>query len=167
MKKIILLTMTMLGMLSCSVDNEENVQYNASATEKAITEQEAELTTFGMQSCFTSLTADVSVNGGLSNPTLVFTPAVTASIAFNAKFWVRVEIQPLSDCDNLNSNSGSILSFGPATTVQNVVSSPPSISVQPGSLPLCYKWRFVFEGVNSGGTITCNSSTKWKAAPIF
>jgi len=171
MKKILLLTMLMLGALACSVE-EETVQTAQQADvfyAKANTDNEQAFAAATLPNCFTKFSADVyvDVSGGFGNPVVVFVPVITGNVAINAKFWVRVEVQPLSDCDDLNSNTGALLTFGPSVPVQNVNSSPPSVSVAPGSMPLCYKWRFVFEGVGSGGKITCTNASRWQELPLF
>jgi len=168
MKKIVLLLTMTVGLFACSTDNEEDmVQYGDDILQKTNAESLATLTT---PSCFTSLTGSVhvDVSNGIGNPVVVFTPTVTGTVSATATFKVRVEIQPLSDCDDMNSITGTLLSFGPLGTVQNVVASPPDVSILPSSLPLCYKWRFVFEGITSPRRpAVCYSESVWYESPLF
>ena len=168
MKKIVLLTLTMLGALSCSTD-EVAVQYDRSGMEKTNSQSEYVTMGVGLPICFSSLNAEVSVDvsGGFNNPVVVFTPIVNAAIPLTSRFWIRLEVQSLSDCDLISTGTGNVLTFGPSTPVQYVTSSPPSVSVLPANLPSCYKWRFVIEGVNSKGVITCSSFSRWQESPIF
>ena len=168
MKKILLIMMVTLAVVSCSSDMEEdNVQYSGFSNEKTAVSESAAIAT---RSCFIDLSAQVSVDlsNGLGNPVVVFTPVISGSVPATTTYRVRVEVQPLSDCDDMNSNTGSLLSFGPSGTVQNVIAAPPAISVLPGNMPLCYKWRFVFEGVNnSQKTPFCYSASIWYESPLF
>lgn len=168
MKKILLLLTIAMGLWACSTDNEEDfVQYGYNANEKTNAQENLAALTV---SCFTSLTANVhvDVSGGIGNPVVVFTPVVSGTVSATAKFRVRVEVQPLSDCDDMNSDTGTLLTFGPAGLVQNVVASPPVVSVLPANMPLCYKWRFVFEGISSAQrNPTCSSASIWYESPLF
>lgn len=168
MKKILLIILVAIAVGSCSADMEGNdVQYDNSATQKT---DVSESTVLATRSCFINLSAQVSVNlsNGLGNPVVVFTPVISGSVPATTTYRVRVEVQPLSDCDDMNSNKGSLLTFGPSGTVQNVIAVPPSISVLPGSMPLCYKWRFVFEGISASQKLPfCNSASIWYESPLF
>lgn len=168
MKKILLLLIMGVGLGSCTIENEEDfVQVGADASQKNNESQE-QMRAPSLPSCFTGLTGHVhvDVSNGLGDPIVVFTPIITDNVSLTAKFKVRVEVQPLSDCDDMNSNTGSLLSFGPTGTVQNIVMSPPAVSVLPANMPLCYKWRFVFEGVSSLKT-TCYTASPWYESPLF
>jgi hypothetical protein len=169
MKKILMVMIMTVGLLACSADNEgDSVQYGNGVLQKTNAEGQTEALT--TTSCFTSLTGNVhlDVSNGIGNPTVVFTPVITGTVSPTARFIVRVEVQPLSNCDDMNSNTGTLLSFGPVDAVKNVGVYPPVISVLPSSLPLCYKWRFVFE--SSPGTIKasyCYSTSSWYESPLF
>jgi len=169
MKKIILLTLTMLGALSCTIDNEEDVQFDRSSLEKENTQSAYATMGVTYPGCFSALTAQVSidVSGGFGNPVVVFTPASTGTLPFTTRLWARVEVQALSDCDLIGSGTGSILAFGPSAPIYYSNSSSPVISVLPANLPSCYKWRYVFEGINSKGATICLNSTRWQESPIF
>lgn len=163
-----MLLMVGIGMWSCSTDNEDFVQYGYAASQKNNDSQE--FTALSTPSCFTDLAGSVhvDVSNGLGNPIVVFTPIITGTVSSTAKFKVRVEVQPLSDCDDMNSNAGTLLSFGPTVTVQNVIASPSSVSVMPGNMPLCYKWRFVFEGYSIQQRLpVCRSESIWYESPLF
>jgi hypothetical protein len=168
MKKILLLLVLGIGLASCTTENEEDFVQYGTVTSQKNNESQAPMRAPSLPSCFTSLTGSVhvDVSNGLGNPIVVFTPTITGTVPYTAKFNVRVEVQPLSDCDDMNSNTGSLLTFGPTGTVQNIIFSPPSVSVLPGNMPICYKWRFVFEGVSSLKT-TCYSASVWYESPLF
>lgn len=165
MKKILLLLPIMLGLLACATDNEEDFgQYEYYIAEKSDGFEILSTT------CFTNLTAQtyVDVSGGFGNPVVVFTPTVTGTVSETAKFRVKIEVQPLSDCDNIDSDTGTLLNFGLTSLVQNVVVAPPVISVQPENLPFCYKWRFVFEGISDiKRNPICYSASDWYESPLF
>jgi hypothetical protein len=168
MKKILLLLVLGIGLGSCTTENEEDFVQSGTVTSQKNNDGEAPMRAPSLPSCFTGLTGSVhvDVSNGLGNPIVVFTPTITDNVPLTAKFKVRVEVQPLSDCDDMNSNTGSLLSFGPTGTVQNVIMSPPAISVLPVNMPICYKWRFVFEGVSSLKT-TCFTASPWYESPLF
>lgn len=164
-----MLMTVVMGLWSCSADNEEDFAlYGNNVAEKANIEGEA--ASMAATTCLTDLTAkvQVDVSNGMGNPVVVFTPVITDNVSARAKFRVRVEVQPLANCDNMGSDTGSLLTFGPLGAVQNVVSSPPAISVSPANMPLCYKWRYVFESP-SGVAISsyCYSATVWYESPLF
>jgi hypothetical protein len=167
MKKILLLLTVVMGLWSCSTDNEEDfVQYGYNVSQKANENEAAALST---TSCFTSVTGQVhvDVSNGIGNPVVVFTSVVTGNVNVRSKYRVRLEVQPLTDCDDMNSDVGTLLIFS-LGTIQNVVVLHPSISVLPANMPLCYKWRFVFESI-AGTPINsyCYSSSEWYESPLF
>lgn len=153
-----------IGLGGCTAENEEDfVQYGNCS--KDINQQLSE----SLPSCFTDLTADVhlDVSNGIGNPTVVFTPVISDAVAATARFRIKVEVQPLADCDDVNSDMGSLLSFG-VFTAQNVNAVVPTVSILPANLPLCYKWRFVFEGLTiSKREPNCYSKTIWYESPLF
>jgi hypothetical protein len=167
MRKILLLLMV-IGCWGCSSDNEVDfVQYGDGVSQTSNVENET--MALSTTSCFTSVTGQVhvDVSNGIGNPIVVFTSAVTGTVNVKTKFRVRVEVQPLGDCDDINSDTGTLLVFS-LGTIQNVVSSPPSISVLPVNMPLCYKWRFVFESPEGTSMSSyCYSESTWYESPLF
>jgi hypothetical protein len=170
MKKIMILPLIMVLFWACSVDNENeleetdgNMRLAAFSTEAATTNN------ISVTTCFRGITAGVQadVSNGLGNPVLVFTPAVTGSVTAGNKYTVRVEIQPLSDCDNMSSDTGSLIVYSYGTPVQNISTAPPGIMVQPSQIPACYKWRMVVDGVPDKKQTACTSITQWYEAPLF
>ena len=169
MKKVLLLSIMMLGLWSCSADNENDLEkYQTNVTEKSNTDQVAAVSA-SFPSCFTNLTGHVhvDVSNGFGNPIVVFTPIISGSMSSTARFLVRVEVEELSDCDTMSSGTGNVLSFGSSSPVQNVVASPPSVWVAPANMPRCYRWRFVFESISSRGSQICSSYSKWSESPLF
>ncbi|PZR14743.1 MAG: hypothetical protein DI539_18640 [Flavobacterium psychrophilum] len=169
MKKIVLLVMIAVGVWSCSTDNDEVLMHYESDVSERANEESAQALS-ATTTCFTDLSASVSVDvsNGIGNPTVVFTPAITGPVRISASYRVRVEVQPLSDCDDMNSNTGTLLAFGPSGSVQNVLASPPAISVLPANMPSCYKWRFVFESpAGTPKSQYCLSASIWYESPLF
>lgn len=167
MKKILFVLLMAAGLGACSSDNDVDFAEN-DTVQKQNTEYESSV--LSVPSCFSALTGKVrvDVSNGIGNPVIVFTPVVPFGVSPTAKFKVRLEVQPLADCDDMNSNTGTLLTFGPAGTVQNVLLFPPSVSVMPASVPLCYKWRFVFEGIESvKRDPICYSASIWYESPLF
>lgn len=171
MKKIMLLPLLAV-LFSCSVDDSTESLQNEVGT-SSITDFNTVETILSAQStlpsCF-DLTASVSVNvsGGLGNPVVQFTSSVNATVSPTRKFKVKVEVQQLSDCDDMNSEIGGRVIWGPGSSVTNVNAVPPVVSVAGSKLPLCYKWRFVFEGVSeTGRELICVSYTPWYESPLF
>jgi len=168
MKKILILPLLAL-LFSCSTDDTA-INMQNDATSSIVYSADREVATLAvLSSCF-DLTATVSVDvsNGLGNPYVVFTSSVNATVTATRKFKVKVEVQELSDCDNMNSDIGSKVIWGPASSLTNVNASPPVVTVQGSKLPLCYKWRFVFEGVSeTGRELICVSYSPWYESPLY
>jgi len=164
MKKMLLLLVLGIGLGSCTAENDESfVQYGN--LQKNINQQTAVLP----PSCFTGVAGKVhvDVSNGIGNPIVVFTPVITGTVSPTASYRVKLQVQPLADCDDMNSNTGNLLTFG-TSIVQNVNAVPPAIQVLPANMPLCYKWRFVFEGiVNYQRNPICYSESVWYESPLF
>ena len=167
MKKILFVLLMAAGLGACSSDNDVDFgQYDADQKSN----EAYSLAAVSAPSCFSTLTGKVrvDVSNGIGNPVIVFTPVVPFGVSPAAKFRIRLEVQPLADCDDMESNTGNLLSFGPTGTVQNVLLFSPSVSVMPASVPLCYKWRFVFEGIESvKRDPVCYSASGWYESPLF
>lgn len=168
MRKILLLLTVLIGFWGCSSDSEEDfVQYGDGVSQAS--NEENETMVLSTTSCFTNVTGQVyvDVSNGIGNPIVVFTSTVTGNVNVRSRFRVRLEVQSLSDCDDMNSETGSLLIFS-LGTIQNVVASPPTISILPANMPLCYKWRFVFESP-AGTPISsyCYSASDWYESPLF
>lgn len=171
MKKIMLLPLLAL-LFSCSADDNLISRQNEGDTSSVTYYDNVDgfIEKAGISpSCINlggSVSADVS--NGLGNPVLNFTTIVNGTVVATKKFKVRLEVQALSDCDDMTSSTGSVVVFGPAGTVQNVQANPPSFSVMPSQLPLCYKWRIVFDDATDGARGSgCYSYTAWYESPLL
>jgi len=167
MKKIMLLPLFLI-FLNCSADdNQVNPEQNTENS--SVSEDKYKVFATSLPSCFNlSATVAVDVSNGLGNPVVVFTSSVNATVSASRKFKVKVEVQQLSDCDDMNSDLGAKVIWGPASSLTNVNASPPTVSVAGSKLPSCYKWRFVFEGVSeTGRELICISNSPWYESPLF
>lgn len=164
MKKILLLLALVSGLWACSTDEDDLAQ----SDNTILLSTSGEVTSL-TTSCFNDLTGSVrvDVSGGFTNPIVIFTPVVSGTVSSKLRFRARLEVQPLANCDDMNSNSGPILNF-PYSYIITGAQSSPSISVRSADLPICYKWRFVFEGISSS-TIgpSCSSASVWYESPLF
>lgn len=170
MKKLVFLPFVMFLVFGCSSDSESlNLEEDASVVMSMSDGEDFEEKTL-VKPCFPGLSATVSVDvsNGLGNPIVVFQSVVTSTIPSTSTFRVRVEVQPLSDCDDMNSISGASVLLGSTALHSNITINDPSVPVQPSVLPLCYKWRMVFEGMALGDKRpACTSVTPWYEAPLF
>lgn len=169
MKKIMLLPL-LAFLFSCSTDDSAvNWQNDGVALSVYSSEREALTTSAETTACFTfTASASVDVSNGFGNPIVVFKAILPGSVSSTAKFKIKVEVQPLSNCNDMNSDTGVVQTFAGTSSVQNVVASPPTISVLPSQLPICYKWRFVMEGISDAKKYAiCYSATEWYESPLF
>lgn len=174
MKKLFILPLIALFFAACSVDDSADL----------LTQEKAADTTYGEKgslgntkpgggdqpiiSCFGPLTGytTINVSGGLNNPVINFVGRTPSTVSASADYNVTVEVQALADCEDFDVTSGLPLLFRGASSFSNVAATPPSISVLPNQLPVCYKWRIIFERANSLGT-PCKSVSVWYDAPLF
>jgi hypothetical protein len=170
MKKFFLLPLLALLFASCSTDNDEQV-FNENAVTFSTVEPNANRNTMVTTpvNCVAALSGNVmiDVSGGFTNPKVVFIADVaqgTTRAAINS-YTLSLEIQPLSDCENLSSGSGTVSRFS-LYNVSIPNTADPSISLLPSQLPSnCYRWRWVLQG----GTLTapCTTVTPWYEEPLF
>ena len=165
---ILLMLMFFYACSTDSVDIEQDQYENAFTTMSA--NDESIPNKSSMPPCHKGLSSHVyvDVSSGLGNPVVVFQAVVPSSVPSNFNFRLKVEIQPLSDCDDMNSINGPSVLFGSNAIVSGGTINPPSVSVSPSQLPSCYKWRLVYEGFTTSLTRpSCMSYTSWKEAPLF
>jgi hypothetical protein len=156
MKKTIVNCLIILLLTGCTSGSPEEISAN---------EIEAE----GIPLCLNGLTAKVSVDvsGGLDNPIIVFTPALADDQNQATAFSEQLEVQPLADIDDLDSDTGAIISFGPQSgTVQDNLSLSP-ILIVPAQLPMFYKWRISVIKSDSSGQVICVCYSQWQESPLF
>ena len=171
MKKLMILPMLMF-LYACSTDS---VDFEQDQTESALTTMsviDEEITNKAtlFKPCYKGFSSHVyvDVSNGFGNPIVVFEAVVPSGVPSTVNFRVRAEIQPLSDCDDMDSLDGTSVLFGSTGFISDLASNPPSIEVLPSQLPSCYKWRMVYEGyTTSFKRPSCISYTSWREAPLF
>lgn len=177
MKKLFLLSLTVLFVTACSTDdsleilNQEKAQkvfFSAKAGEAVVAATKPGGGDQPIVSCFSGFAAhtEINVSGGLNNPIVNFVADFPSTVALNASFYVTVEVQQLADCEDFNLTTGSPIFFGTSTPYTNVVANRPTIAVLPNQLPVCYKWRIFVERAYSL-TTPCKSYSPWYDAPLF
>lgn len=178
MKKFYLLPLLILFFASCSVDDSADILNQENTTDAiAVTVNDSIASRVGadiqavaaVSDCFKGLAGHINldVSAGLNNPVINFiSDAPAGAINPNWSFLVKVEIQQLSDCEDFNSNTGSIITISNNTVYTNVVATHPAVAVLPSQLPVCYKWRITLERTGRLSP-TCKSYSKWYDAPLF
>jgi hypothetical protein len=162
MKKLLLLPVLAFIFTACSTD-----------TEDIIAQHSAERVGGGFEAnfngCFNSLGAhtEIDLSNGFGNGLINFVSEVPEGATGGYK--VKVEIEELSDCEDLASGNGNINIFTDGYTYYSVSKNPPSVKgIDPSDTFVCYRWRMVFEGVSKlGKTENCISTTQWYDAPLF
>lgn len=165
MKKLLLLPFFAFFAIACTTDTEDLENYTASPYKEMQSTKFSEPNTL---SCFLGLGAHhyIDTTNGLNNPTITFISETPSNIAGNYR--VKVEIEELADCEDLDSGSGIVRVFSTGATYTNIGANPPQISgVRPADTFACYRWRMVFEGVNKYGAVTCVTYSPWYDAPLF
>ncbi|WP_294820210.1 hypothetical protein [uncultured Flavobacterium sp.] len=165
MKKLLLLPV-LAFFASCSTDDsaleiaqENNLAKSAYAVTNAVNPACLDAVTG-------SVTADLSQ--GINNPVFVFTGHF-AGVSANATYRTRIEIQAISDCEDVNSGTGTIVQFkAPYATKAPTTQLGIRIALQ--SLPNfpCYRWRVVVDGTTSiKGKGPCTTTSEWYEAPLI
>ena len=156
MKKLLLLPFLLITLFSCSTDDADEVMIQETTT--------STLRPTPVNQCLASLEGytNINVDGGFGNPMVEF--YVNASAPDGGQFNLTLEIQRLSDCDNMDSNSGSRMVYDLGRLNLKALDAPVLV-LSPQQLPAdCYKWRFVATPAN--GDI-CLSNFIWYEAPLF
>lgn len=173
MKKIYLLPLLVLFFTACSVDDSAELLNQEIVEEVFFDSLKEEFNGSGpkeapQNDCFNGLAAHVSmdVSGGLNNPAVNFVADVPLTVSPGLAYVVKVEVQQLADCEDFNVVTGDPVFLG-GRSYTNVAMAFPSVTVQPNQLPVCYKWRMVFE--RSGRLIQtpCKALSPWYDAPLF
>jgi hypothetical protein len=173
MKKFLVLSVLAAMFASCSVDN-ESVNLQEETVGVSVIDENNDL--FGKiaytSSCFQSIGGSVfvDVSGGISNPKVAFVADVPNDMATpSANYNVSVEMQLLTDCEDLNTGTGAIIKY----TINNVAIpavNDPRVLLSPSQLPSsCYKWRMAVDGikVTSSGSSACITYSPWDYEPVF
>lgn len=175
MKKFILIPVLALLFASCSTDDISADLQEAGSVSNEETARAGSLpgTLPGYDfpvhqgSCFTDAQGQVSLNlpnglGGL--PDITFR-AITIG-AGDAYYNVRLQIETLVDCEDIDLGTGTVNQFF-VGNLTNLDQNAPAITLKPYDLPAdCYRWRFVIERKISG-RFQCTSYTPWYDAPLY
>lgn len=176
MKRLILLPVLALFFASCSTDD---ISSDVQEAQSVSNEESARAGSLpgtlpgydfpvNQGSCFTTNPeGQVSLNfpnglGGL--PDITFKAIVSG--AGSSYYNVRLEVETLVDCEDLNLGTGvsNIFYVGNLT---NLDQNPPVITLKPYDLPAdCYRWRFVIER-KVASRFQCISYTQWYDAPLY
>jgi len=166
MKYLYLLPLLLFLFTACSVDDsaelldqEKNKQATMVASFTSPIEVPFEYT------CFKGLTAhtNIDVSGGFTNPLVNFVSDAPATVSSTKGYRVKVIIQQLADCEDMDIVSGEPITLGTSVIYYNIAVTHPMVTVAPNQFPACYKWRLVVEGVST----SCKSYSPWYDAPLF
>ncbi|NDI98402.1 hypothetical protein GWA97_04890 [Flavobacterium sp. LaA7.5] len=109
----------------------------------------------------------IDISNGLGNPIVHFGTQVNSGfINPNKPYTVALHLQPIEDCEDLNSNIGNptIITL-PYSVIDT--SNIPDIIINPSQIPsICYKWRIEISTVK-GYSPACSSFSQWYDAPLF
>ena len=172
MKYFYLLPLLLLLFTACSIDDSADIVQQAKSIQTADMAARSAVdptpVSVGMPvepTCFKGLTAyvNIDVSGGFTNPIVNFVSNVPATVNAASGYRVKVIIQQLADCEDLNVIKGEPAIFGTSAIYYNVAATHPMVTVAPSQFPACYKWRIVLEGVDT----SCKSYSPWYDAPLF
>lgn len=166
MKKLLLLPV-LLFFASCSTDDSALEMSQENASDDAQYRSAASVTN---PTCLDKVDGFITVDlsQGINKPVLVFTASLTGMSA-NVNYKARIEMESLSDCEDVNSGTGTKVSFN-AANATTLPASLATISVNHLSLPAfnCYRWRVVVDGTTSmKGRGPCTTVSQWYEAPLF
>lgn len=172
MKKFFYISVIALVFASCSTDNDAMLLQEEAVVVSTIDEFNEKMSGTTTTTCISFLygSAVVDVSQGINNPQVIFTADVPNGNASRpSKYTISLELQALSDCEDLNSGTGSLTRHSLYNFSIPAVSDP-GFTLTLGQLPsTCYRWRFVVEGykVTSTGSTPCVTTSIWYDAPLF
>ena len=169
MKKLFLLLVLMILFAACSVDNEDTVIFEEDAVAMTSFNPAAQRigTATKTPGCIQSLSGStyVDVSEGFTSPKVVFVADVPSDGTQVNFYTLHLEIQLLTDCEDLASGAGAITRYS-LYNIPMPSLSDPKISLAQSQLPSsCYRWRWVV----GGGSLTtpCITTTFWYYEPLF
>lgn len=125
----------------------------------------------GIGPCFKRLTGGISIDlpNGLNNPILIFSAQPGALAPPSSKYRLKVELQPLQDCEDMGTAQGPSLVYTAPVIFINISVSTPTVSLVPSQLPnTCYRWRMILEEVITGQRDPgCRSFSPWYEEPLY
>jgi len=162
MKKLLLLPLIAF-FASCSTDDTglETSQESANASYYR---------SVSNPTCLDAVNGTVTANlsQGINKPIYTFSATLTG-MSSNVNYWARIEIENLSDCEDINSGTGEVVTFNSTSPVK-VPTTKSSIVIGYQSIPdfTCYRWRFVIEGSTTiKGKGPCTTVSEWYEAPLL
>jgi len=173
MKRLLLLSALAFSLFSCSADSEDLAAMSGPSAQRSgikatlvsqITANPKDM----YLSCFKNLAAhtEIDLSNGFGNGLINFVSEPPAGITGSYK--VLVQVEEISDCENLASGTGNVRVFSDGLTYSGVVNNPPVVAgIAPAQTFACYRWNMVFQSINRSGGISCISSTAWYDAPLF
>lgn len=177
MRNIYTLILCSVMFMSCSTDDEGIVNSDYRANNYVDTD----FSTFNEKSkggstpvihisnCFEDVEGSVSldVSNGINNPIVLFsTNVVSPPDPDGTGYTVQLILQPISDCENMNSSQGLPMIVTMPYSFVNV-SNIPDFRLYPSQLPQgCYKWRITI-GTSKGVSPACTTQSIWYEAPLF
>lgn len=172
MKKFFCISALALVFASCSTDNDSELLQEEAVQVTTVDEVAMKMMNTTTTSCINFLYGShiIDVSQGINNPMVVFIADVPNGNASRpSKYTLSLEIQTLSDCEDLNSGTGSITRYSMLNySIPSI--SDPGFTLSPSQLPsTCYRWRFVVEGfkVTSTSTTPCTTESVWYEEPLF
>lgn len=158
MKKLLLLPFFFLTLFtSCSTEDTDVLLQDNSQSATAFAER-------AVPTCMASLSGfvEVDVTSGLGSPVLYFV-ADTDGAPANVPFTFAVDIQSISECEDIESGYGRTFRKE-LTGVLNPDVNMPAIQVNTSDLPAgCYRWRIVAMSTK----LKCANGTEWYEAPLL
>lgn len=169
MKKFFYLPVLAILFASCSTDNDSEIFQEDAVVMSTVDPSMQRMS--DIQTCISSLagTTMVDVSGGFENPQVVFIADVANGSYVRTKYTLSLEMQLLTDCEDLTSGSGAVTRFS-LYNISLPSLNDPKITLSPSQLPSsCYRWRYVVEGskTTTSGSAPCLTVTPWYEEPLF
>jgi hypothetical protein len=161
MKKLLLLPFLLITLFSCSTDDADEVMIQEETA--AAAQFSAQRT--GIEECVGTVRGytNINVENGFGDPIVEFYSVALAQM-YKKQHMVYLQVQPLSDCEDMNSE-GDITTY-PGKVV-NLVYDQRIITLKPTQLPAsCYKWRFMVTATPNSES-QCTTLSEWYEAPLF
>jgi len=170
MKKLLLLPALALFLFSCSSDTEDlqAMDNHSNARVMQLGSQVTNQIPAAYLSCFKNLGAhtEINLNDGFGNGTINFIADAPSGVTGSYK--ALVEIEQISDCENLGVGTGNVKTFSTGVIYSNISANVPVIGgIAPSQTFNCYRWRMVLQEINKTGGVTCTTLSQWYEAPLF
>lgn len=174
MRQIFTLLVLAATLLSCSTDDTGIINTNDTEAAYIITTNNVSEETISERAdrystCFNEVQGRISLDlsSGLNNPILEFGTYIPAApVSTQIGYTVQLYLQPIQDCEDMNSDIGTATVFTLPYSVVNLQNIP-DFRISPSQLPSqCYKWKVVVQ-TPRGYAPYCGSSSIWHDAPLY